>query len=95
MSHTISVRLNAELYDNLTAVASVMGERLSDVVRDMLREQAEVVLSSPDFQQKLAERQAALARLSAYAAAVAPTDDDVAHDFTSNGTAPDLTSLVP
>ena len=93
MSHTISVRLDDELYDNLTAIASVTGERLSDVVREMLRVQAESALASADFHQKLAERQAALARLSAYAPED-PTGDAELEPFPANGAGPDLSSLV-
>ena len=93
MSHTISVRLDDELYDNLTAIASVTGERLSDVVREMLRDQSGAALSSPDFHAKLAQRQAALARLSAYAPEE-PQEEDELDAFPTNGAGPDLSALV-
>ena len=91
MSHTISVRLDDELHDDLTAIASVTGERLSDVVRDMLRESVQPVLSSPDFHAKLAVRQAALLRLAAYAPEPEPEEGELTPP---NGAGPGLASAV-
>ena len=99
MSHTISVRLGDELHDNLTTIASVTGVRLSHLVRRMLHDQAGTALASPDFHAKLAERRAALARLTAYAPGPTPTMEDDVRDVPlppspENGVGLDLSALV-
>ena len=96
MSHTISVRLDDALHDNLTTIASVTGVRFSHLIRDMLRDQAESSLASLDFHTKLADRQAALARLTAYAPSAVAEEPAVPSPTPSheNGTISDLSALI-
>jgi len=97
MSRPICVRLDDELYDHLNAIVAVTGQSLSNVVRDMLREQTNTSLASADFHVKLAARQEALARLTAYAPEPEVEEEDseaVAPMVPENGAGPDLSALV-
>ena len=95
MSRAFSIRLGDDLTHSLADVAGVLQIKQSELIRQMLEAQIEITLASEAFHAKLAERQAALERLNAYAPEVEQDDPQaVAPMVPENGAGPDLSALV-
>jgi len=95
MSRAFSIRLGDDLTHSLADVAGVLQIKQSELIRQMLEGQMEIMLASEAFHAKLAERQAALERLNAYAPeAEEEAPEGMAPSLPENGAGPDLSALV-
>jgi predicted transcriptional regulator len=74
MPRTFSLRLDEDLAARLSDVASVMGRSQADLIRQMLTDNLDQMLASPQFQAGVQARQEALDRLASFS--VAPENSD-------------------